>query len=1331
MSLSAAKLALAVKRARTQSGAVNVLNSEPIAIVGMGCRLPGKADSPDALWTLLRDGVDAIVDLPRGRWVSSAHVPRCQGGFLGETDRFDAEFFGIPPRESEQLDPQHRLLMEVVWESLWDARLHPEALAGSRGGVFVAMYNNDYFRLQFSNPSKINAYTSSGTSHSTAVGRISFLLDWKGPSIAIDTACSSSLVAIHLACQSLRNGECQLAVAGGVSLILAPEELISLTKLGMLASDWRCKTFDSRADGFVPGEGCGIVVLKRLSDALMDGDTIRAIIRGTAVNQDGRTTVLTAPNGLAQQAVIRSALANAQVEPSDISYIEAHGTGTALGDPIEVEALSEVLGSGASPCFIGSVKSNLGHLEAAAGVSGLIKTVLVLEHEQIPPNLHFRRLNPHIQLEGTRLVIADHTVPWPRGPVPRLAGVSSFGFGGTNAHTVLEEAPLCQTAQRAPVAPHPWKRERFWRAAPPAAIEDRSSGHPLLGRQLSSPAIDGTVFESALSADSPSFLGDHAPRGITLLPLSACIEMFLAASGGQAIEDVVVQEALELPLSGACRVQVLVNGETLRLFSSQEGNWKLHASARRAAAGQPLSPARIEDLRRTVCRESTADEYYAELETRGLRFGPSFRLIESIWTGESGALAHIRPPDSTEGYRLHPTVLDACFQALGSLLPEDGTYLPLGLRRFEWFRAPGSRQLWSWVTIHSGTGNSVTGDVTIFDSDGQPVACAQRLWLRKPGSVDAEQCLCEVEWQSRPLKAASGARVAGNWLVLADAGGVGSSIAAGLVAAGAQCLTVPRGENLEGLLSGGPLAGVVYLWALDSAPSAELDGSILGRETRLACEPVLELVQRLAVKAGESPRVWIVTRGAQAADDRHDDLSIVQAPLWGLVRTVRREHPGLHCVTIDLDSRAPATERLLDEILQPDGEDQVAWRGEFRLVPRLVRLNDASEEVRLESDAPGRLEELRWKPFARRKPGHGEVEIRISSSGLNFRDVLNALGEYPGNAGPLGSECAGWIEEVGEGVKGLAPGDEVVAVARGSFARFVTTKADLVARKPASLTMEEAAGVPVAYVTVRYALEAVGKIQAGQKVLIHAAAGGVGLAAVAEAQRVGAEIYATAGSEEKRSLLRSLGVRHVMNSRDLDYGREILERTGGRGVDLVLNSLSGDHISESLRVVASGGVYLELGKKGIWETGRATAFRPDIRYAVIDWGEEYERAPDSIAGIFRSIIRDVERGVLKPLPCKIFAGREVVGAFRWMAQARHVGKIVVRQAEAPKSLRRDATYLITGGRVRSDCRSPDGWQLMAREKWFWPGGASPGKRQLPLFARWRRPARRWSCVGPT
>ena len=335
--------------------------------------------------------------------------------------------------------------------------------------------------------------------------------------------------------------------------------------------------------------------------------------------------------------------------------------------------------------------------------------------------------------------------------------------------------------------------------------------------------------------------------------------------------------------------------------------------------------------------------------------------------------------------------------------------------------------------------------------------------------------------------------------------------------------------------------------------------------------------------------------------------------------------------------------------------------------------------MRLEAVAKGRLEEIRWLPASRRDPGPGEVEIRVEAAGLNFRDVLNALGEYPGEAGPLGSECAGRIARLGAGVAGFAPGDEVVAVAQGSFADYVTARADMVIRKPAALSMETAAGIPVAFVTARLALETIGGIKARDRVLIHAAAGGVGLAAVAEAQRVGAEIFATAGSDEKRAYLRSQGIRHIFSSRTLDYGAEIGRLTGGAGVDLVLNCLSNEHIRVGLEALAPGGMFLELGKKGIWSAERAASLRPDLKYHVIDWVEEEARNPGLIAGIYRGVIRDVEQGKLKPVSVRTFSSSEVVNAFRWMAQARHIGKIAVRLSGAGKSVRPDGSYLVTGG----------------------------------------------------
>ena len=419
--------------------------NDPIAIVGLGCRFPG-ADSPDRFWTILREGRDCIRRVPAGRFgAAAADDPRLAwGGFLDGVDQFDADFFGLAPREVAHMDPQQRLLLEVAWETLESAGCDPRSLGGSTTGVFVGISGSDYLRLLTSQVRDLDAYVGTGNAGSIAANRVSYFLDLRGPSIAVDTACSSSLMAVHLACRSLRAGECCAALAGGVNLILSPEISRVFAEAGMLAGDGRCKTFAAGADGYVRGEGCGLVLLKRLSDAMAAGDRVLAIVRGTAVNQDGRSNGLTAPNGPAQEAVIRAALADASVDPADIDYVEAHGTGTELGDPIEVQALGRVLcpaRSAGRRLRIGSVKTNIGHLEAAAGIAGLIKVVLSLQAGEIPPHLHLDRPNPLIPWANLPIDPVTGLAHWTLAGRTRLAGVSSFGFGGTNAHVILEEPP--------------------------------------------------------------------------------------------------------------------------------------------------------------------------------------------------------------------------------------------------------------------------------------------------------------------------------------------------------------------------------------------------------------------------------------------------------------------------------------------------------------------------------------------------------------------------------------------------------------------------------------------------------------------------------------------------------------------------------------------------------------------------------------------------------------------------------------------------------------------------------------------------------------------------
>jgi acyl transferase domain-containing protein/surfactin synthase thioesterase subunit len=430
---------------------------EQIAVIGIGCRLPG-AENPDQFWQLLQHEVDAVTEVPHDRWdIDTFYDPEPGkpgkmntrwGGFLRQIDGFDPQFFGIAPREAVYMDPQQRLLLEVSWEALEHAGQVPEQLVRSQTGVFMGISSNDYQQVLKGNGSTtdINAYLGTGNAFSIAANRLSYFFDFRGPSLAIDTACSSSLVSVHLACQSLRSGESDLALAGGANLLLCPEVTLIFSQANMMAPDGRCKTFDARANGYVRAEGCGVVVLKRLTDAVRDGDRIFATIRGTAINQDGRSNGITAPNGLAQEDVIRRALVNAMAHPSEIGYVELHGTGTSLGDPIEAEALGNVLAQNRTPgdrCAVGSVKTNIGHLEAAAGIAGLIKVALSLHHRSIPASLHFQKPNPYIPLEKLPLTVQTALEPW---PASKLAGVSSFGFGGTNAHVILEAAPPVETS---------------------------------------------------------------------------------------------------------------------------------------------------------------------------------------------------------------------------------------------------------------------------------------------------------------------------------------------------------------------------------------------------------------------------------------------------------------------------------------------------------------------------------------------------------------------------------------------------------------------------------------------------------------------------------------------------------------------------------------------------------------------------------------------------------------------------------------------------------------------------------------------------------------------
>ncbi len=428
--------------------------AEPVAVVGIGCRFPGDVTGPESFWDLLVEGRNAISRIPADRWDADAfyhpdpltpgRMTTKWGGFVPDIAGFDAEFFGITPREASAMDPQQRMLLEVSHEALEHAGIPADSLGDSRTAVMMGVYFNEYQSMLAVSPERVDAYSGTGNAHSITVGRISYLLGLRGPAVAIDTACSSSLVAVHLACQSLRLRETDLALAGGVSITLRPETQIAISAWGLLSPAGRCATFDAAADGFVRGEGAGVVVLKRLTDAVRDGDRVLAVVRGSAVNQDGRSNGVTAPSTAAQHDVIADALRSGDVAPESVNLVESHGTGTVLGDPIEFEALAATYGRGEGRCALGAVKTNIGHTEAAAGIAGFIKAALAVQRAQIPPNLHFSQWNPAIDAASTRFFVPTENAAWPatEGQAgPRRAAVSSFGLGGTNAHVVIEQGP--------------------------------------------------------------------------------------------------------------------------------------------------------------------------------------------------------------------------------------------------------------------------------------------------------------------------------------------------------------------------------------------------------------------------------------------------------------------------------------------------------------------------------------------------------------------------------------------------------------------------------------------------------------------------------------------------------------------------------------------------------------------------------------------------------------------------------------------------------------------------------------------------------------------------
>jgi len=1830
--------------------------SEPIAIVGMSCRFPGAPDL-DAYWRLIDQGIDATGEIPADRWdVDALYDPTGEqagkmsvrrAGMLENIDQFDPQFFGISPREAARMDPQQRLLLEVCWEALENGGIAPDSVAGSAAGVFVGIGGTDYAKVpaQFDGYYQlIDAHVGTGNALSIAANRISYIFDLRGPSLAVDTACSSSTMAIHLAVQSLRNRECSLALCGGVNAILTPETTIAFSKARMLSPEGRCRPFDAGANGYVRGEGCGILVLKRLSDAVEQGDQVLTVIRATATNQDGRTSGITAPNAVSQQAVILAALAQAGLQPAQIDYVEAHGTGTPLGDPIEIEALRRVFPRAAAsdrPCYVTSVKANVGHMETVSGVAGIIKVALMMQNQKIPPQLHLENLNPRISLAQSRLVIPTQPVSWPAADSPKLAGVSSFGFGGANTHVVLQShvatppsgqpapeqqptqvqqpaadrtrhivtlsgksaaamhasakrlaarieqqpelnvADLAATLSRgrthfahrtaivtasteqlaqqlslltaegaqtqlprgvksgvmrpaqrpqvaflftgqgsqyvdmglglyqtqpvfrqsldqcneilgdllprpllsviypqlypaaesagneidqtrytqpalftieyalaalwrywgiepcavlghsvgeyvaaciagvlsledalrliahrarlmqqlpaggqmaavfapaervaaliqelgleptlaiaasngpantvvsgeaaavetllhrcgqqaisaqplrvshafhsplmepmlqefhalaaacsfhAPQIPlisnvtgelqqqpwdadylcrhirgtvrfaegmatlashhpdvflevgpaavltgmgrrclsdssaawlpslrpgqhdeetllqsaadlyvagaplnweafdkpwqrrrltlptYPFERQRCWFDPPtelPRGMVERANQathvHPLLGDAIVM-ATDQRLFERRMSSDSPAYLSEHRVQDSVAFPAAGYVESALAAAtqvfgpGVHQLDDLLIQQAMFLPAQGSRTVQTILaaesgGGRSVEISSSaepaeQQPTWTLHAYGKlrrgEAAAGLVSVPSSYESVAARVVDVQSQQQFYETMTARKLQYGTRFRVLAQLSRTPDEALGEVQLDAAVASelaqYHLHPALGDALFQTCAGLVPAepDGgyspfTYMPTQVRSLRVLRPPSGR-LWTYGRRHLGEAQPsperVDGDVWLINEAGEVVAELMGVQLTRVGQLNAAanalaDAVYRVDWEPS-VESVEAIAVAGqSWLIFADEAGLADALAGRLKAAGAVPVMVRPGDGFQAIAAhngdaGGfviapdepadyeqlfaaldrpghaPLAGVVHFWSL-IGDAAEPDDDRIARGVSLGGGSALRLMQRLVRGSGGRANqqnawrgVWFVTRGAQPTGEQDRDLRPAQAPLWGLARVAAVEHPELQARLVDLDPQATRDDglaALLSELQRRSAEDQVAYRGSQRRVARLQR--DPHALIRQEANAShrslpaapfrlrfastGSFDSLYFEACQRVPPGGNEVELQVAAAGLNFSDVLKAMGLYPGITDPvvpLGIECAGIVTAVGSDVRDFKVGDRVFGVAPFSFGSHARTADYALSHTPAGISAADAATIPIAFMTAYYALVQLADLQPGERVLIHAGAGGVGLAAIQIAQHLGAEVFATAGSDEKRDFLRALGVKYVFSSRSLDFAEQILQVTGREGVDVVLNSLPGDVISKSLSILRAYGRFLEIGKTDIYQNRLLglSPFQDNLSYFAIDLDRILRQRPQVIRRLFESLDKRFAEGDYQPLVSTEFAAENVAEAFRYMAQRKNIGKVVVAlpQVVAPPDLEHTAdpltqaasTMLITGG----------------------------------------------------
>ncbi|MEN9519174.1 MAG: hypothetical protein RLZZ381_1762, partial [Cyanobacteriota bacterium] len=894
-----------------------------------------------------------------------------------------------------------------------------------------------------------------------------------------------------------------------------------------------------------------------------------------------------------------------------------------------------------------------------------------------------------------------------------------------------QEVTQNYNAKKISLPTYPFQRQRYWFDLPEKVTfyqTIKNQLHPLLGTVLSSP-LKQTVFQAYLQPETINWLKDHCLADKVIFPGTAYLEiaialgLFHSKSNQLLIEnvDITAPLYLENDLTITPEIQVITSPQqeswNWEIYSLNDNlnneEWTQHCSGKVSCLNMPITGKSLIEIKSNLeDKELDIKQHYLACQQQGINYGKSFKGIKQLWAKENQALGLIELPHhlNSEAYHFHPALLDACLQILFAALPrklQGITYIPVGLEQLAIQSFPGNK-VWSYLELRQDNNREqIVADVWLYNEHGELIATITGLKSQAIKFTPAwHNWLYQPQWKSQPLLTSTSLINTGTWLIFADSTGIGQQLAGKLEAQQQQSHLVTREAitndppAFRDLIQQHPdVTGVIYLWNIDTS------------ENWQECQSYLYLVQAL-IQSANCPSFWFITHNAQPVNNYNYQLTpgIRNSCLWGMQKAIALEHPDLKCIGIDLGSVDNAAENIFQELCQ-SGIEQVAYRDNQRYVSRLTvgaigkspsngqllsherSLTRKQDNLQLRIDYSGNLDSLQWESVNRQQPQANEIEIEVKATGLNFRDVMVALDLYPDETKFLGLECAGVVISVGSAVSNFKPGDEVMAIADNSFSQYLVVDARLAINKPASFSLLEAATIPVTFLTAYYTLVYLAKLQPGEKVLIHAAAGGVGLAAIQIAQHLGTEIYATA-SIAKWSLLESMGVKQIMNSRSLDFAEEIMAATAGKGVDVVLNSLSGEFIPKSMAVLNDQGRFIEIGKQGIWSSDKVAQIAPSINYDLVDLWQITQDNPELIQQMLKELCSKFhERSqfsseTLKPLPYSIFTTSQTIDAFRYMQQGKHQGKIIIAQessedrCEQPFSSTHKTftgTYLITGG----------------------------------------------------